>query len=1115
MNGLLMWLRPNLNVKVVIAIALPICLAYGIGYNLVHKTAVETLQEHEFTDLRDEAQSKARGLLDAYQAMRADCIDVASHPAIHEALVHHRETGERRHKAFDEVNELFKYVLNSNGSLANLFDPNSPIAYSRIQLLDQHGTVLVGPADRVGVTEEQFGAVKDYFKRRGGVVYLTDPPKMKPKDRQKSNQVFITAYAHVGDQNEDLGYVSLEINVTDIYNYIRRSKRHLVFLTNSKNVVLLSSRQEDVGKNILKHPDFEEVAHGDRGKKIITTFRDEFRKIIESKTGGSSGKAGGPPSDKKRVSPGPPVYHSIEEPTSRRNVQIAKHDFHYFEAVLSAKDYHTWYDRAKDVVEEVIKADRPQGATDKVNVSPDDVAEYFTRKFKAEDVELSLLPPPPVESTESVRVRARLFSTGDEQQDKALIRRVKDGLGESLSEHGVKPNFSETIHCKRFDFRMHRIPYDPENPDRFLGFVIGFGLKEVALDINAGMKPARNLAIILAGVIIVLSGFVGYWHFSRPIKRLTSAAQSIHQGNYEVQLPEKSESRGDEIGVLARAFGGMAEEVRTREDQLRKLNEDLDQQVKDRTIELQEQADDLREARDQALSAAKATDAFLANVGHELRTPLNHIGGYCQLLELGDLDDAQREDLQKVQRAAEHLLNIINDILDVQKIKMGVFAIHPESFNVSKLIAEVAESMQGMVGKNNNKLLLENVEKLGTIRTDPQRFRQILINLISNASKFTKDGTITIASEPIENPDLMAISVRDTGIGMTAEQQAKLFQPFSKMADRSINPEGNGLGLVICKRLAERMGGDVTVTSEAGKGSTFTMIVRRHLSDAEGEPEAKKAAAGRGRQPAASMESTQRTESRAVSRLPRTDGHPKVLIIDDDPQACEMLCRFLEPEKLEVLVANSGAEGIEIAREKQPAVIMLDVVMPGLDGWSTLAALKTNDATAEIPVILVTMLDDERKGYALGASDYITKPVNGAKLASIVERYCGQPGGTILMVDDNAQDREVVRRILEKDGWTIREAENGRDALKQLKQQTVRLILLDLMMPVMDGFEFVEQFRKLNLAEPVPIIVMTAKDPSSYDRERLNGLVEKILRKGNFDRAVLLREIHHLLDNHN
>jgi signal transduction histidine kinase/DNA-binding response OmpR family regulator len=1104
MQRLLRWLKPSINGKTLLAMVVPVAVVVVLVKFLLYDSSIQILTEHEQVDLTDEAQLNARSLLDAYQSLRTDCLVVANWPQTRRVL-----TAADKREPFEAtadgktVRTNLKTLVDDGGSLINLFQ-GSNISYLRVQLLDRDGkpVMTVDRANRLTYKPSSFEDAAEYFRkqrRKPGdaallrAVYLPEPPPMTKRALEWTEAVALSAYARVGD----VGYVALDINVADIYRFLRQSRRHVVFLTNSRDRVLAGTLSDDVGRVLPQDPVFAEPGEpAEPGNQY--TFRTEYRRLVS-------------PESKQ----GPPRYLSIETAVKRSKIELPRYNFRYFEAKVPLEAYEAWY------------AGRKKLAAKQIESSPVREKEILESQF-AESVDAPMVelefPIPNEFATDNdgrLLVRARLFEFLN--ADASALERVKQKLNEEFGEYTRQKDqrsaeFTQTILCDQFEFQMHRIPFDPENPDRHLGFIMGFGMKEVILDITEATRKALLVATVSIALVLLMAWAIAYWQFSYPLRRLTVAAEGIHQGNYGVELPRQTAFRGDEIGVLARAFGGMAEQVRSREQELHRLNADLDNQVKERTIELLEQAEELRAARDQALSAAKATDAFLATVSHELRTPLNHIGGYCQLLEMGDLGDDQREDLAKVQKAAEHLLNIINDILDVQKIKMGVLPINPESFNAARLVRETADAMQGMVRKNSNVLQFEHMQSLGTVRTDPQRFRQILINLISNASKFTKDGTITVAGHADADPNLVSISVRDTGIGMTAEQLQKLFQPFSKISDRAINPEGTGLGLVICKKLAERMGGDITVESEAGRGSTFTMTIQRYLSDAEGNADApdgpgvsedsqsqKPRRAVRGG-PAAGLTDTWKA---AVNKDRRT-----VLIIDDDPQACEMLSRFLALENLKILVAHSGTEGLSVAQQSHPAVIMLDVVMPGIDGWSTLAALKTDESTADIPVILVTMLDDERKGYALGASDYITKPVNGAHLAKIVERYCGRPGGAILAVDDNPQDREVVRRILERDGWTVVEAEHGRAALDKLDGDglDVRLILLDLMMPVMDGFEFVEEMRKRNRSTPVPIIVMTAKDPTPSERERLNGLVEKVLQKGNFDRAVLLREVHHLLD---
>jgi GAF domain-containing protein/DNA-binding response OmpR family regulator/anti-sigma regulatory factor (Ser/Thr protein kinase) len=483
---------------------------------------------------------------------------------------------------------------------------------------------------------------------------------------------------------------------------------------------------------------------------------------------------------------------------------------------------------------------------------------------------------------------------------------------------------------------------------------------------------------------------------------------------------------------------------------------------------------------------------FLANMSHELRTPLNAIIGYSEMLQedAADLGAEQfTDDLKRINAAGKHLLELINAVLDLSKIEAGKMELYLESFDVAGLVRDIAAVIQPLAAKNGNRLEVHCPEGTGTMRADLTKVRQALFNLLSNACKFTDRGTVTLAvsRETGDGPDSLVFRVSDTGIGMTAEQLARLFEAFSQ-ADAATTRKygGTGLGLALSRRLCRMMGGDVTVDSEAGRGSTFTIRLPAQVAEAVQEPVA----------PAG-----------PADRVPTGIG--TVLVIDDEVAVRDLMQRFLTKEGFRVVTAHGGEEGVRLAREVRPDAITLDVMMPGMDGWAVLSVLKADPAVADIPVIMLTIVDDRNLGYALGASDYLTKPIDRERLVTVLTQYRrDQP---VLVVDDDAALRQLLRRMLEPEGYTVVEAENGRVALELLRDMTPSVILLDLMMPEMDGFEFVAEFRRHEAGRAIPIVVVTARDLSREDRERLNGHVERILQKGTHDRERLLAEVRELV----
>jgi PAS domain S-box-containing protein len=503
-------------------------------------------------------------------------------------------------------------------------------------------------------------------------------------------------------------------------------------------------------------------------------------------------------------------------------------------------------------------------------------------------------------------------------------------------------------------------------------------------------------------------------------------------------------------------------------------------------IGLYHDVSELLQARREAEQANETKSRFLASTSHELRTPLNAIIGYSEMLQEQAEEDGRKEylpDLGKIHSAGQHLLSVINDILDLSKIEAGKMELYLETFELRPLVGDVATTVRPLVEKRGNRLDVVTPDEPGSMHGDKTRLRQVLLNLLSNASKFTEAGTITLA---VERDGAEAVfRVADTGIGMTPEQLGRLFEAFSQ-ADATIAGKygGTGLGLTISRRFCQMMGGDVTVESTPGIGSTFT--VRLPATAHTEEEQTSWPAAG---------------ETRAGT----------VLVVDDDPSVRNLLGRFLSREGYQVETAADGAAGLRRARELVPDVITLDVLMPELDGWAVLSALKGDPRLANVPVIMLTVVDDKPTGFALGVSEYLTKPVDRNRLAAVLSRYAGAARHALLVEDDEGV-RRVLRRALEQEGWKVAEAANGRVALDRLAEQLPGLVLLDLVMPEMDGFEFLEELRRRGDAgSGVPVVVLTGKDLTEEDRRRLNGGVARVVRKRNRGPEALLADVRELI----
>jgi PAS domain S-box-containing protein len=496
------------------------------------------------------------------------------------------------------------------------------------------------------------------------------------------------------------------------------------------------------------------------------------------------------------------------------------------------------------------------------------------------------------------------------------------------------------------------------------------------------------------------------------------------------------------------------------------------------------------EARSLELETASSNKSqFLANMSHELRTPLNAIIGYSELLMEDIADDAAQADLRKIHSSGKHLLELINDVLDLSKIEAGKMELHPEDFPVAPLVNEVAETVRPTAEKNGNRVVVSCAADLGTVHADLTRVRQALLNLASNAVKFTRDGTITITGTRYRIPghETIMLEVKDSGIGMTAEQVGKLFRDFQQ-ADASTTRKygGTGLGLAISRRICRMMGGDIVVQSVPGAGSTFTIQLPCGPASAAQAPAQAPAAA-------------------RATHVPQDA--PLVLVVDDDASVREFMQRFLERDGYRVITATDGLQALALAREHHPTAITLDVMMPQVDGWTVLAAIKGDPALADIPVVLVTIVDEKQRGYSLGATDYMVKPINRTRLSALLRSLSGRAAGRLLVVDDDEGSRALVRQAIEREGWTVDEAADGAKALEAVRAARPDAIILDLIMPEMDGFEFLRRLREQPEWREIPVVVVSSKDLSAADRARLNGHVEAVVSKGGQDREHLMQEV--------
>jgi PAS domain S-box-containing protein len=497
--------------------------------------------------------------------------------------------------------------------------------------------------------------------------------------------------------------------------------------------------------------------------------------------------------------------------------------------------------------------------------------------------------------------------------------------------------------------------------------------------------------------------------------------------------------------------------------------------------EMREAEEALAAAKAAAEDANQAKSQFIANMSHELRTPLSAVIGYAEMLEeeaeAVEGGDAFLDDLRKINSNARHLLSLINDVLDLSKIEAGKMEVQPEDFDACALVQEVAATVEALVERRRNRLEVTCAPDLGGMHSDPVKLRQCLFNLLGNAAKFTEDGTIALTAE--REGGTLAFRVADTGIGMTPEQLDKLFQRFTQ-ADASTTRRfgGTGLGLAITKAFTTMLGGTIEVTSEAGKGSAFTLRIPADIRSARAEED----------EPAAQLGEAVAEEHDGSAGL--------VLVIDDDAATRDLLSRFLRREGFAVRCAADGAEGLEMARRLKPTAILLDVMIPRLDGWAVLSALRADPELAETPVVMVTVVQERGLAFSLGADEYINKPVRWDRLRRVLDRFRRDAApGLALLVEGDAAEREEIAALLRAEGWAVEAVADPAAALARLEAPPLPTVLVMELhaQEVGSGFDLLRALRRRPALRDLPVIAVTEGEVPGEQLEELRGAVRGIV----------------------
>jgi len=623
--------------------------------------------------------------------------------------------------------------------------------------------------------------------------------------------------------------------------------------------------------------------------------------------------------------------------------------------------------------------------------------------------------------------------------------------------------------------------YEPATPD-------GWGIV-ATIDASEAYGSAEALRFILAGigVLILSAGLYASWllarRFTEPIRRMAEASTNVAHGQLTERVPVTSI---DEIGTLQQSFNLMTKRLAESYDS-------LENRVRQRTRQLRAANEQLEEQSRRAQAANRAKSEFLASMSHELRTPLNAIIGFSELLideQPSGYDHATRASyLSSIYESGKHLLTLINDILDLSKVEAGRMELRPERFSLAETVQHVLSTVEPLAAAKHIRFSADTAYA-GDVVADEGKVKQILYNLVSNAIKFTPDdGRIHVSIG--QDASGTVVSVEDSGIGIAPEDRERIFLEFQQLdAGPGRQHEGTGLGLALTKRFVELHGGRIWVDGEPGQGSIFRFTLPTPTPADDEDP------------------ITEVVFPIAEVQMPE-DPRGLVLVVEDDPRSANLVALYLARGGYRVEMATNGREAIEKAQALRPIAITLDVILPDLDGWEVLKELKQNEVTREIPVVIISVVDNQRLGFALGADDYLVKPIDRNALLSRLEQYGNKTPtqrqtARVLLIDDTPSALELYQGMLSPAGYTALTASGGAEGIRLARSEHPDVILLDLMMPEVSGFDVVTTLKSDPETQDIPILIVTAKELTEADKAALNGRVSTILQKGSMATIDLL-----------
>ncbi len=607
------------------------------------------------------------------------------------------------------------------------------------------------------------------------------------------------------------------------------------------------------------------------------------------------------------------------------------------------------------------------------------------------------------------------------------------------------------------------------------------------------MAGLLTLLTVIVTVVIIRS-------ITKPLLELHRGTEKIGEGYLGYRVGTKAK---DEIGQLSRAFDLMTANLQMSTTSIDSLNREIverkqaEQVLEEKNQQFQAQSEELREKSRSLELASQAKSEFLSSMSHELRTPLNAVIGFSELMidEVpGEVNEEQRQCLDDILSSGHHLLELINDVLDLSKVEAGKMEFRAEELELSEVIHEVTQTVSPLVNKAGNSLEIDIADELPLVYADKSRLRQVLLNLLSNAIKFTPKGG-NIGIEAHQEGDYCQVSVSDNGLGIKTEDLERVFEVFVQAETLTEKKqEGTGLGLPLTKQFVEKMGGKIWLESEYGKGSCFSFTIPL---------------VGEGKRQSQKEEEQEQRLSKVQQDLLQKG--KLVLVVDDDRKTRTLLRSWLETAGYNIAEASSGDEGISKARELQPTLIILDILMPGKDGWQVLQELKQLPETKEIPVIVSSVTKEEEMGFSLGAIDFFVKPVEKKRFLKRVDELELNAEKRVLVVEDNPIDMRLVTSILKAEGIGTLCACEGEEGLRMAEEQLPSLIVLDINMPRMNGFEVIERLRNEEKTRDIPVIILTVKDLTQAETKKLSQTVSAILKKTSFSKEELIAEIRKLV----